>query len=125
MELKFYALRYDANAKEVIPFNIFWNWRFAEDVERKMKKYLADPEHYEYQNYHDAVIYGEKAIKQDIVLSLKCEFWSRIQYEMSTGYKFEQDPDNLTATDVYEQCMMNFDILFDYILRNYKEELGC
>ena len=128
MELKFYALRYDINAKEVKPFNIFQNIRFAEDVEYKMKKYLADPEHYEYQDYRgikNQSIYGEAAIKKDIYLSLKFEFWSRVQYEMCVGDKFEQNPNNLTATDVYEQCAMNFDVLFDYILRSYKEELGC
>ena len=128
MELKFYALRYDINARKVKPFNIFQNIRFAEDVERKMKKYLADPEHYEYQDYHgieSKSIYGEAAIRKDIDLSLKFEFWSRAQYEMCIGNKFEQNPDNLTATDIYEQCAMNFDVLFDYILRSYKEKLGC
>lgn len=126
--MKFYALRYDVNAKEVKPFNIFQNICFAEDVERKMKKYLADPEHYEYQDYHGLKsqnIYGEAAIKKDIDLALRGEFWARAQYEMCVGDKFEQNPDNLTATDVYEQCAMNFDVLFDYILRSYKEKLGC
>lgn len=128
MKLKFYALRYDINAKKVKPFNIFQNWCFAEDVERKMKEYLADPEHYEYQDCYDVAsntIYGEAAIKKEIDISLRCEFWARAQYEMCIGDKFEQNPNNLTATDIYEQCAMNFDVLFDYILRSYKEELGC
>ena len=126
--MKFYALRYDVNAKEVKHFNIFQNICFAEDVERKMKKYLADPEHYEYQDYHgikSKSIYGEAAIRKDIDLSLKSEFWARVQYEMCIGDKFERNPDNLTNTDIYQQCAMNFDVLFDYILRSYKEELGC
>ena len=42
MELKFYALRYDINARKVKPFNIFQNVCFAEDVKRKMKQYLAE-----------------------------------------------------------------------------------
>ena len=128
MELEFYALQYDINAKEVKPFNIFQNCRFSEDVERKIKKYLADPEHYEYKDDHGIIsnsVYGEKAIKKDIDISLRSEFWARVQYEMCVGDKFEQNPNNLTATDVYEQCVMNFDVLFDYILRSYKEELGC
>ena len=128
MELKFYALRYDINAQKVKPFNIFQNVCFAEAVERKIKQYLADPEHYEYQDYHGIVsnsIYGEEAIKKDIDISLRNEFWSRVQNEMRVGDKIEQNPNNLTATDVYEQCVMNFDVLFDYILCSYKEELGC
>ena len=128
MELKFYALRYDINARKVKPFNIFQNICFAKDVKRKMEQYLADPEHYEYKDYHGVVsnsIYGEEAIKKDIDISLRSEFWARVQYEMCVGDKFEQNLNNLTATDVYEQCVMNFDVLFDYILRSYKEELGC
>lgn len=84
-------------------YNIFSNWRFAQDVNILLKN----------KNITD--------FKEKVIKLLQYYFWSKCEYEIivtSFPYKIKNNEiDNKFKIDVYYQVMQNIDILIDMLLK--------
>ena len=125
MQFEFYVLNYDCNKKEVINFNIFNNIRVQEWTEKAVKKYLRAPKKFSYTPFgKDAeTIYGFDAFVREMDSIIRCEEWSRQQYEISVSDAFETDIDNLEKWDCYMQAKPNIVLIAHEVIRQYKEQL--
>lgn len=54
---------------------------------------------------------------------IRCEEWSRRQYEISVSDAFETDIDNFEKWDCYMQAKPNMVIIAHEVIRQYKEQL--
>ena len=52
---------------------------------------------------------------------IRCEEWSRRQYEISVSDAFETDIDNLEKWDCYMQAKPNLEIIAREVIRAYKQ----
>lgn len=107
--MNWYVLNYDFNKKQVVDFNIFNNWRFAEAVEEAVDIY-----------YKQNLTIEDLIEKIDSVA--KWQFWSRREYEISVGDLFEQDLDKYEKIDVYRQIAKNIENLTIYVLNKYNTQ---
>lgn len=125
MQFEFYVLNYDCNKKEVINFNIFNNIRVQEWTEKAVRKYLRAPKKFSYTPLGKDVetIYGFDALVREMDSIIRCEEWSRRQYEISVSDAFETDIDNLEKWDCYMQAKPNMVIIAHEVIRQYKEQL--
>lgn len=125
MQFEFYVLNYDCNKKEVINFNIFNNIRVQEWTEKAVRKYLRAPKKFLYTPFGEDVetIYGFDAFVREMDSIIRCEEWSRRQYEISVSDAFETDIDNLEKWDCYMQAKPNMVIIAHEVIRQYKEQL--
>ena len=125
MQFEFYVLNYDCNRKKVINYNIFNNIRVQEWTEKAVRKYLRAPKKFSYTPFgKDAeTIYGFDAFVREMDSIIRCEEWSRRQYEISVSDAFETDIDNLEKWDCYMQAKPNMVIIAHEVIRQYKEQL--
>lgn len=125
MQFEFYVLNYDCNRKKVINFNIFNNIRVQEWTEKAVRKYLRSPKKFSYIPFGEGVetIYGFDALVREIDSIIRCEEWSRRQYEISVSDAFETDINNLEKWDCYMQAKPNMTIIANEVIRQYKEQL--
>lgn len=121
--LEYYILKYDANRKEVVRYNIFQNIHIYERTEKETKKYLRSPKKYSRKKFlSEEILYGFEAFCEEIKMIIKCELWSRRQYEISVGDAFETDCDKLEKLDGYYQCEKNIPVIAREVIYQYKQK---
>ena len=123
MKFEFYVLNYDFNRQQVVMFNIFNNILVQEYAEKTVRKYLRAPNKFEYHRHDEEPLKGFEGFAAEILSIIMWQEWSRIQYEISVGYAFEDDVKKLEKLDCYEQCKPNKYIIAHEVIRQYKEQL--
>lgn len=121
--LEYYVLKYDVNRKEAVRYNIFQNIHISERTEKETRKYLRSPKKYTYKKFQsNEVLYGFEAFCEEIKMIIKCELWSRRQYEISVGDAFETDCSKLEKWDGYGQCEKNIEVIAREVIYQYKQQ---
>ena len=105
LNLTWNVLLYDFNIMEPITYNIFNNHRVHEDTPKLLKQCK-----------------DKKEFKDEFRDLLRWQFWGRCQYEMILSSWPPSEKDKTYKLDVYEQCMLNFDRLCDYIYAEYENK---
>lgn len=124
MELKWYVLNYNINAKKVEMFNIFSNWSLKEAVEKEVRKYLRAPNKYVFKdNWENSEIKGFEGFCKELKSLIMWQEWSRVEYEISVGEPFERDASKLEKWDCYQQCEPNIEAIAYTVIRQYKEQI--
>lgn len=124
MELEWYVLNYNFNARKVEMFNIFNNWPLKEAVEKEIRKYLRAPSKYVYENHwQDNKITGFDGFCKELESLIMWQEWSRAEYEISVGDLFEKDVSKLEKWDCYMQCKPNIKAIAHTVIRQYKEQI--
>lgn len=108
VNLEFYVLNYDFNAKKVETFNIFGNYYVYEYAIKYTEDYLDGK-----------MSYGE--LKEELRKTIMWQEWSRIQYEISVGRPFEDKCENLKKWDCYQQALPNMEVITDMCIKRVKE----
>ena len=114
MQFEYYVLNYNPNAKKIEPFNIFRNWHVQECTEKAIKKYLRSPKNYKYDSFFkdEESVYGFDGLCKRFEQILRCEEWSRCEYEIAVGGIFitelsdivrEVEREEITVDEVYEE----------------------
>ena len=114
MKFEFYVLNYDFNKKKVVNYNIFNNIRVQEWTEKAVRKYLRSPKKFKYEPFSkDAeTLYGFEALCKEIESIIRCEEWSRCEYEIAVGSLFiteirdvvrEVERGNLAVENLYDE----------------------
>ena len=87
MQFEFYVLNYDFNKKKVVNYNIFNNINVQERTEKEIRKYLRSPKNYKYDSFFkdEQPIYGFDGLCKRFEQILRCEEWSRCEYEIAVG----------------------------------------
>ena len=126
MNFEFYVLNYNSNKREVEPFNIFDNIFVEERTEKEVKKYLRSPKNYTTTkrdiDNKIVTLVGFEAFCENLRSIIMCEEWSRFEYEMSVGYPFEDNADNLKKIDCYYQALPNMPIIAREVIYQAKEQ---
>ena len=123
MQFEYYVLNYDHNKQKVEPFNIFRNINAQECTEKEIKKYLRNPKNYTYKSFDGKeVLYGFDAFVRELDGIIQWQERGRSEYEMSCGYKFVADCKKLQATDCYEQCKPNMNMIAREVIWQYKQQ---
>lgn len=120
--MKWYVVLVDCNSRKPVIWNIFNNIVVDERIHKELKRYLRAPS--KYKIWYDPNLNGIDALKTEIDLILKGEFWGRYEYEccvipyssieIESNYKYR--------IDVYEQLRENIDAITHECIRQYKEE---
>lgn len=122
MQFEFYVLNYNRNKQKVEMFNIFDNVRVQKYTEKAVKEYLRSPKNFMCESFGEEEIYGFNALIREIDNIIRCEEWSRFEYECSCGYAFETDCSKLEKIDCYYQAHANIKTITHEIIRQYKEQ---
>ena len=123
IQFEYYVLNYDHNKKKVESFNIFRNIHVQECTEKEIKKYLRNPKYYVYKSLDGKEeTYGFDALVKELDSIIQWQECGRYEYEMSCGYKFETDCNKLQATDCYEQCKPNIQMITREVIWQYKQQ---
>ena len=123
MQFEYYVLNYDYNANKIVPFNIFRNIHVQEWTEKAVRKYLRSPKNFTYKSFDGKeILHGFDALVREIDGIVKCEEWSRREYEVSVGDAFETDINNYEKWDTYSQTKPNMAIIAHEVIRQYKEQ---
>lgn len=103
--LKYYAIRYDFNSRQIKPYNALAGWE--EDIKkaRKQKKFSTKEE---FKNWLDG--------------QFQYYYWSKSECEILVGGLHIRDEKELEKIDIYYQLKPNLDIITDYIIKelNFK-----
>lgn len=123
IQFKYYVLNYNHNEQKVKPYNIFNNVYVQEYTEKAIRKYLRNPKKFTYKSFDGKeVLYGFDAFVRELDSIIQWQEWSRSEYEMSCGYKFETDCNKLQSTDCYEQCKPNMGMIAREVIWQYKQQ---
>ena len=123
LQFEYYVLNYDHNKQKVKPFNIFRNIHVQECTEKEIKKYLRNPKNYTHKSFDgQEEIHGFDGLVKELDSIIQWQEWGRSEYEMSCGYKFETDCNKLQATDCYEQCKPNIQMITREVIWQYKQQ---
>ena len=123
IQFKYYVLNYNHNEQKVKPYNIFNNVYVQEYTEKAIRKYLRNPKKFTYKSFDGKeVLYGFDAFVRELDSIIQWQEWSRSEYEMSCGYKFETDCNKLQSTDCYEQCKPNMGMIEREVIWQYKQQ---
>lgn len=100
-EIKYYAIHYDFNAKEIRKTNVI-----HEDILKSLQ---------------DMVKKGKIKDRIQFRECLRSEFmyryWCKREWEISVGDLYEEDLNKYEEIDVYDQLEANLDVITDYIIR--------
>lgn len=123
VKFEYYVLNDDFNKHHIEPFNIFRNWIVNEQTAKAVRKYLRNPSKFKYERYwsHE-VLYGFDAFVAELDSIIKCEEWSRCEYEIMVNGLFSED-DKAQKIDCYEQCKPNMEIIAREVIYQYKQFL--
>lgn len=113
------------NSRKIEQFNIFNHGRFANDVKKDLKKCETKDEFAEKLKRNLFYYFGSKFEWETVVTTLP-SYINKDEYIRLMKNKDEKDVDyvrNCIAVDldverkidVYEQCMLNFDVLVNYV----------
>lgn len=107
--LKWKAFIGDINSKFIEEFNIFDHPGFRKACSEAAKTFAEEGD--------------EKRFAETVEKELLYYFWKKCEWETVISHWPPHDTLRSKKVDVYEQVMMNSDIFFDYMIRNYKELL--
>ena len=115
VNLKFYVLNYDFNAKKVVNFNIFRNWRFKEAAIEDAERLIVGE--IDYDEF-------KEALRKDLMW----QEWARCEYEIAVGSMFDENGNSLEKWDCYMQALPNLDLIAKMVIREvrkarYEEEI--
>ena len=123
MQFEYYVLNYDCNAKKIVPFNIFRNIHVQEWTEQAVRKYLRSPKNFTYKSFDGKeILHGFDALVKELDGIVKCEEWSRREYEVSVGDAFEDNCEKLEKWDCYGQAHMNMEMIAREVIWQYKQQ---
>lgn len=153
MQFEFYVLNLDFNRNKIVNYNIFNNIIVQERTEKALKKYLRSPKKFSYTPFGKDVetIYGFDALCKEIESIIRCEEWSRCEYEIAVGSlftteirdvvreverenlekenlydelkKIEQRNSKLEKLDTFSQAKPNIPMIVREVIYQYKEQL--
>ena len=121
---KFYVLNYDHNAEKIIKFNIFNNLIVYRRTMEELAKYCRQEDEYKcvrVELNHMDVLYGFEAFVENLDGIIKCQEWSRREYEISVADAFENDLSKFEKWDCYQQAHPNMELIAHEVIRIYKE----
>lgn len=123
IQFEYYVLNYYHNEEKVKPYNIFNNVYVQEYTEKAVRKYLRSSKKFTYKSFDGKeVLYGFDAFVRELDGTIQWQEWTRFEYEISCGYKFENDCNKLQATDCYEQCKPNMNMIAREVIWQYKQQ---
>ena len=119
-KFEYYVLNDDFNKKHIEPFNIFRNWKVNKETAEAVKKYLHSPSKFSYTSWSShETIYGFDAFVKELDMIIKCEEWSRSEYEIMVNGMFS-NVDKAQRIDCYEQCKPNMAMIAREVIWQYK-----
>lgn len=126
IKFEYYVLNYNFNKQQVDLYNIFNNIRVQEWTEKAVKKYVRSPKNFTYKSHsygkEPEVIIGFDGFVKELDSIIRCEEWSRSEYELSCGYAFETDCNRLEKWDCYQQAKPNMEMIAREIVYQYKKQ---
>lgn len=116
---------YDFNNKKITSKNIFYKDAIEEIVKYiKRKSTILTDKEYENLDYIEKPvdIQTKKCEFTDIKEAIKCwakyNYWSRAEYELMIGDLYEEDLNKYEKVDIYQQIMLNLDLITQYFCFN-------
>ena len=126
-ELKWNVFYHDINREKITTLNIFNHWKFAEDVQKSLKKF-KDKDEFAEQLRRDLFYYfGSKCEYEVIITSFPTYITmneldrlnkDRVLHREKYGrdyVRLNACPDTGTKIDIYTQVMNNWEIFLDYV----------
>lgn len=132
MKLEYYVYYHNFNGKSIEKFNIFEHGRFFEDVKKDLKKCKTKEEFAEKLRGHLFYYYCSKCEWEVVIVPwvphitiselnrLNAEREKTLKEHNREPYSLYVNPDVGEKVDVYEQVMMNYDIIVDYVWAHKK-----
>lgn len=130
-KLEWNVFHHNFNAKKIERFNIFNHGRFNDDVKKDLKKCETKDEFAEKFKRNLFYYFGSKFEWETVITTLptyinKDEYVRLLKSKDTEGADCVRnyiavDLDVERKIDVYEQCMLNFDVLVDYVWGKNKE----
>ena len=108
IKFEYYAIRVDFNTKKVNQFNIFDNAYVHNEALKAVVRYMTQ-----------AITYDEYV--KELRSAIMCEMCGRVQYEISVGEAFEENPENLHKIDVFYQIEKNLPVIAMYVYQTAKD----
>ena len=112
INLEFYVLNYDINAKKVYMHNIFRNICVYEATVKEVKKHLRNKKKYPYEEF-----------KKELLNIISWQERGRREYEISVADAFETDVNKFEKWDCALQAEPNIEFIADMVIKRYKEYL--
>ena len=126
-ELKWNVFYHDINKQKITTMNIFNHWKFAEDVQKSLKKFKDKDEFAEHLR-RDLMYYFWSKYEHEVVITSFPPYITMSELdnlnEERTLHKekygrdcvrIDVNPDVGIKIDIYEQVMNNWDIFLDYV----------
>lgn len=102
--MKWYVLCHEFNHDQIELFNIFDSYYFSENIKKALKKYV-----------------DFETFKKEVETALSYSFMSKSECEIIVSGLFPRD-DNSFKIDIYDQVILNLDILAKYIIEEYNKK---
>lgn len=123
MTFEYYVLNEDFNKRKIKPFNIFRNVWVNNKTLKAVKKYIRAPSKFKFESWNsEERFYGFEAFVKELDQIIKCEEWSRCEYEILVNGMFS-DEDRVQKIDCYEQCKPNMEMIAREVIYQYKKQL--
>ena len=114
IQFEYYVLNHNFNRDKIELFNIFDNYYVQERTEKEIRKYLRSSKNYKYESFFkdEKTIYGFDGLCKRFEQILRCEEWSRCEYEIAVGGIFITELSDIIRTverkeiaveDIYEE----------------------
>ena len=114
LRFEYYVLNHNFNKDKIELFNIFDNYYVQEWTEKEIRKYLRSPKNYKYDSFFkdEEPVYGFDGLCKRFEQILRCEEWSRCEYEIAVGGIFitelsdiirAVEREEITVDEVYEE----------------------
>ena len=126
-ELKWNVFYHDINREKITTLNIFNHWKFAEDVQKSLKKF-KDKDEFAEQLRRDLMYYFWSKCEYEVIITsfpahITMDELDRLSEERaSCKEKYGREPVRLSVCpdtgdkiDIYTQVMNNWDIFLDYV----------
>lgn len=132
MNLEWNVFYHSINKQEITTFNIFNHWKFAEDVQKSLKKF-KDKDEFAEQLRRDLMYYFWSKCEYEVIITsfptyITMNELDRINEDRwlhkdryGTDYmRINVSPETGAKIDIYEQVMNNWDIFVDYVWNSKK-----
>ena len=96
-ELEWNVFYHDMNKQKITTLNIFDHWRFAEDVQKSLKKF-KDKDEFAAKLRSDLIYY----------------FWCKSEYEIVISPWCGSSGEYIKI-DIFDQVMNNWEVFLDYV----------
>ena len=126
-KLEWNVFYHDINKQKITTLNIFNHWKFAEDVQKSLKK-LKDKDEFAEHLRRDLMYYFWSKYEYEVVITsfppyitmdelsrLNDERWSHKDRYGTDYVRQNVNLDTGIKIDIYEQVMNNWDIFLDYV----------